>query len=246
MVLKVRLLQIAAVLVVLLLITAGLVSAAIPPAPCDASGWGTDIVDGDPSEWNSCPKFADMRRAGKSDGDVLATLKLAYNCDTGTLYALVQVAEHGEKLDLDKTNDGVDSPDELGDEHWIKNGTKKLVSAKDVDDDSVPDWAWINREDATATADGWEASATLAPGSYNQLDIHSIFIDDEGQDDQTASPYNLLLSFSCETIVALASFGARSQAASHATTQTAVPLALLALVGAMVVGSAVMLRRRGP
>jgi hypothetical protein len=56
-------------------------------------------------------------------------------------------------------------------EHYIKVGNTTLVTESSGDNGTPPDFAWIGL--SGNTAQGWEASATLAPGSYNDLNVHS-------------------------------------------------------------------------
>ena len=52
--------------------------------------YGTAVVDGNPGEWGmSADFFTNMYRAGNTTKEIEAKLYLRYNCDSGTMYALV-------------------------------------------------------------------------------------------------------------------------------------------------------------
>lgn len=145
--------------------------AASPPVPT----FGTATVDGDAGEWNlaedgSGDFFANMWRAGdsqKPNPSIDAKLYLRYDCENEILYALV-LGETGPVL-------------ELPDDNFIKLGNStKLVDGTDNNDGTPPDFAWINLNDGEA--EGWEASVSLAEGTYNNLNVHAqIFADEEEQ-----------------------------------------------------------------
>jgi hypothetical protein len=142
----------------LALVPAALVSAASPPEPT----YGTANVDGNPGEWDLTNDFfADMYLAANPQSDVLSKLYLRYDCATSTLYVLV-LAEPGFDIDGDTNLDN----------HFVKLGNNiKLVDGNAVDDGTPPDFHFIGL--SGSTADGWEASAILAPGSYNNLNVHA-------------------------------------------------------------------------
>jgi hypothetical protein len=137
------------------------VEAASPPEPT----YGTAVVDGDYSEWDTdcgdgfCDFFADMYQGADPDKDVLSKLYVRYDCSTGTLYALVLAEPY---VDIEAW--------QPGDEHsvWV-------ADTKVVDGDS-DDFAWIGLDADGNFADGWEASGTVAEGSYqppNGLYVHT-------------------------------------------------------------------------
>ncbi|MCF6148555.1 MAG: hypothetical protein E3K37_07845 [Candidatus Kuenenia sp.] len=145
--------------------------AASPPIPT----FDTATVDGDPSEWNlaedgSGDFFANMWRAGdsqKPNPSIDAKLYLRYDCKNEILYALV-LGETGPVL-------------ELPDDNFIKLGnTTKLVDGNDDNNGTPPDFAWIGL--SNGEAEGWEASASLAEGIYDNLNVHAqVYADDEAQ-----------------------------------------------------------------
>ncbi len=153
----------------LLLVGLSVAQAASPPQPT----YGTANVDGDPSEWDlSADFFANMYEAGKDDKDILSYLYLRYDCSTQTLYALVLVsADHDDGLIINPSND----------DNFIKLGnTTKLVDGNSGDDGTPPDFQYVYFPDIPIIAIGWEASASLAPGTYNNLNVHAqIYSDDE-------------------------------------------------------------------
>ena len=127
-------------------------------------------ADGDHGEWNLAEDgtgdfFANMYEAANPTKDVMSKLYLRYDCSTNTLYALVLV-ETGHTIDVDS---GLP-----GEEHFIKIKGSKIVSDGDrPPDDTPPDWQWIGLSVDETTADGWEASASLDPGTYNDFDVHT-------------------------------------------------------------------------
>jgi hypothetical protein len=128
---------------------------------------GSAVVDGDPGEWTDADYFADMTDNGNPLNEVLATISLRYDCDTGTLYALVMVTSGNEGLVKQ------DRPDE----GYIRIDGVTVVRASNGDDGSPPDFVWVNGNGTRA--DGYEASANVAPGSYT-VRAHFLFeFDDE-------------------------------------------------------------------
>ncbi len=129
-----------------------------PPEPT----YDNATVDGFISEWNlSSDNFANMYEAGKPEKAILSTLYLRYDCDSQTLYALVLAAD-GFTVQLDP--DGA----------FIKLGWRhkpvKLVDGNYGNDGTPPDFAWVYDGDNLI---GWEASAPLAQGIYNNLNVHT-------------------------------------------------------------------------
>lgn len=143
----------------LLLVPPAFVSAANPiivayPNPT----YERAFVDGDPSEWDLTNDFfANMYLAANPNKPVRSKLYVRYDCRAGVLYVLV-LAEPGHPIDVDS---GAAN-------HFVKLGiSNKLVDAASGNDGTPPDFAWINLSPDGATADGWEASAYLAPGFYS-------------------------------------------------------------------------------
>ena len=149
----------AVVAVILAMIPATAAWAASPPEPT----YGGAAVDGNSGEWDLTGDFfADLYRAGRPTKDVLARLYVRYDCATSTLFALV-LAEPGHVIDADAG----------AGEHFIKIGHPALVDEGSGDDGLVPDFAWIGLSANGGTAEGWEASARLAPSAYTTLSVHS-------------------------------------------------------------------------
>src|SRR5512134_3736217 len=139
----------AALAVILATIPAATVWAASPPEPT----YGVADVDGNSGEWDLAGDFfADLYRAGRPTKDVLARLYVRYECATSTLFALV-LAEPGHVVDADAG----------AGEHFVKIGHSTLVDEGFGDDGARPDFAWIGLSANGGTAEGWEASAVLAP-----------------------------------------------------------------------------------
>jgi uncharacterized repeat protein (TIGR01451 family) len=139
--------------------------------------YGTATVDGAYGEWNLAEDgtgdfFANMYRSADSTKDVLSKLYLRYDCSSKTLYALVLV-ETGHTID-------VDADPAPGEEHFIKiNGSKIVDDGDQPPSGGPPDFEWIGLSGDGTTADGWEASASLDPGTYNDFDVHTQVDDDE-------------------------------------------------------------------
>jgi hypothetical protein len=123
---------------------------------------GSAVVDGDYSEWNLATDFtAEMREAGKANKDLLSKLYLRYDCNMQTMYVLV-LAEDGYEA-VNSANDA-----------WIKfdslPGNGKVVDGNDDNDGTLPDFAWVS---VGATFIGYEASFTIAPGTYTEdVEVH--------------------------------------------------------------------------
>lgn len=175
----------AAILAMLLLIPAATMMTANSNEPTYASA----TVDGDYSEWDLTNDFfADMVRGG-GPADVLSKLYLRYDCSMNTLYVLV-LAESGHTIDVDSG-----AP---GEEHWIKLGGSKIVDdGYRPPNGTPPDFEWVGL--SGNTAQGWEASAPLDPGTYNNLHFHT-----DVDDRETSEVSNLSLTVNaCTTAIDL-------------------------------------------
>lgn len=162
------------------------VLAAAPPQPT----YGVADVDGDEGEWDLGEDFfADMYRAGNPEKDVLSKLYLRYDCATSTLYALV-LPNDDNPLPIQILR--------LADDTFIKINNVKYVDGTYGDDGTPPDFQWIRPYDydGTGAAEGWEASITLAPGSY-QINVHTQVTDD-GPQTSAVSERNIDLVIVCE------------------------------------------------
>jgi hypothetical protein len=142
-----------------LLITALLLpttAQAIAPFPVYASA----DVDGNAGEWNLATDFyADMYEAGNPDNAVLAKIYVRYHCPTNVLYALV-LPQPGFQIVA------------TGAEAFIKLGNSTvLVNGNSGDNGIAPDFQWIGLSGGFAA--GWEASAPLPVGDYNNLNPHT-------------------------------------------------------------------------
>jgi hypothetical protein len=147
--------SIAAIAAGVLLLSAMLAPVSMAAAPNPSPGSAT--VDGDIGDWSlTADFFADMTDAGYDYKPVRAKLYLKYDCDAEVLYGLV-LAQGGEQVRQTRT-----------DEAYIAiNGTKMMQSGGD--------FAWVNGDGVLA--DGYEASASLAPGEYT-LRAHVLVADD--------------------------------------------------------------------
>ncbi|MFN3982838.1 MAG: SdrD B-like domain-containing protein, partial [Caldilinea sp.] len=144
----------------LMLLVATPAMAVVPPQP----SYKTAVIDGNHTEWNLTDDFfAYMHRAGNPSKPVESTLYLRYDCATSTGYALV-LAQPGVDV-LMQPNDA-----------FVKLGN----STKLVDGNSTT-FAWVQPNAQTGRAQGWEASFTLAPGSYSNLNVHTQVFNEESQ-----------------------------------------------------------------
>ena len=132
--------------------------------------YDTAVVDGNTGEWDLGEDFfAHMYNAGKTDATwpgfkILSELYLRYDCVTGTLYVLVMAVDDLPVL-VEPDNAFVK----------IENTSPpppniKLVDGNDGALPDPPDFDWVGLSDSTAQ--GWEACAELAEGSYSELNVH--------------------------------------------------------------------------
>ncbi|MDY7077084.1 MAG: hypothetical protein SXV54_09190 [Chloroflexota bacterium] len=161
------------------------------------------IVDGVYDEWDlPVDFFADMYNSGNPDEiwpgfKLLSKLYLRYNCSTETLYAIV-LGEPNVPVLVAGEDAFIKIPD-------IGLPGDKLV---DGDGDGVPgaEFEWVNSNGRTAN--GWEASAPLAQGSY-ELNVHTNVWDDGESKTSAVANRGILLVIDCEsTAITLASFAA--------------------------------------
>lgn len=162
-------------------IGSGLVFASIPASPPEPTYLvsGESIsVDGNIDDWDlTADFFAEMYRAAKDDKPVESRLYLRYDCpddvcDDGILYALVLTVADDPNVLL--------SPDDA----FVKLGNDtKLVDGNSGNDGSAPDFQWVEDiPDVAPEALGWEASMILAPGDYDNLNVHvQVYTDGEAQ-----------------------------------------------------------------
>jgi len=115
---------------------------------------GGIVVDGDRSEWNHADLFAPMYRAGRTEKPVESDLYLRYDCVTGVLAVMVE------------TRPGVVLAD--GDDFVKVDGAKRVGSPS------------IGTYTQGADGRGWEASLSLAEGSYS-LNVHAQVLDGGSQ-----------------------------------------------------------------
>jgi hypothetical protein len=188
---------------------ATLVAAANPPEPTyidELNGILPPTVDGLTGDWDpTLDHFAYMYLAGGNGGqtDELAKLYLRYDCGSGYLYALV-LTKAGVTIDADGNPD----------EHYIKFGNgQKLVDANDAPPDgNPPDFAWVGLNADGTTALGWEASAFVPQGYYNNLNVHTN-VNFSGVQTAQVLDGSIDLDLTCDTPTAvdLARFEARAE-----------------------------------
>jgi uncharacterized repeat protein (TIGR01451 family) len=155
---------------------------AIPPEPT----YGSATVDGSYAEWDLTNDFfADMYRAGDPNKKVESKLYVRYDCATQTLYVLVLAVDGVPVLP---------QPDDA----FVKLGNAtKLVDGNSGNNGTPPDFAWIMEANGLAQVNGtyigFEASASLAPGNYANLNVHvQVYDDDESQTSAVADRAILL------------------------------------------------------
>ncbi|WP_200240875.1 SdrD B-like domain-containing protein [Thiohalocapsa halophila] len=119
------------------------------------SGGGTcptPSIDGDSGDWDlNADFFAKLYEAGRPDKDHLADAYVRYS--DGTLYVLV-LATPGNQVS------------QSAQDAWVK--VYDLGSSTQVDGSSA-DFAWVT---IGGEVRGYEASFDLAPGSYDEIEIH--------------------------------------------------------------------------
>lgn len=148
------------------LLTLALVQAAVAAPPTPSAG--TASVDGDPGEWTSADRYADLTRGGVDGRPAVGSLSLRYDCDTETLFGLVIIDEPDVAL--------ASRPDAA----YLRIGTSgKLVGGEHGNDGTPPDFAWVG-SDGTYAA-GFEVSAPLAPGSYT-IRSHVLILNEDEAD----------------------------------------------------------------
>jgi hypothetical protein len=141
-----------------LLLTAAFAPASMAAAPTPNDGTAT--VDGAIGDWSlSADFFVDMTAGGVAGRPVRAKLYLKYDCDTEVLAALV-LAQGDEKARQTR-------PDEA----YINiDGQQKIQEVP-----AHGQFAWVNGDGTLA--DGFEGSATVAPGDHT-LRAHVLIADD--------------------------------------------------------------------
>jgi hypothetical protein len=141
------------------------VSTAVAAPP--ESSYGFALVDGNESEWNlTSDFFANMHVAANPANPIRSFLYLRYNSVTQTMYALV-MAGTGKVVNVNAASTWI-TIDGIG---------NKVVNGNDNNDGIPPDFAWIDRgfDGNIAHARGWEASFSLAPGTYTIIAHNEIF-----------------------------------------------------------------------
>lgn len=158
-----------------------LLSALIAPAAALAASpsEGSATVDGATGDWSFGADFFANMTPGGSGSNVLAKLYLRYDCDAEVLYALI-LAEDGQKiLQEDPTGDAGD----LTESYLQIDGSGKAVHGGSGNNGTPPDFAFVDPDGDVA--DGFEASASLEPGSHT-LRAHALVADDSQEDGYVA------------------------------------------------------------
>ncbi|MTB53877.1 vWA domain-containing protein, partial [Lewinella sp. W8] len=137
---------------------------------CPGGGGGDPATDCDPSirpshaggvtpdglfgDWNLANDFyADMYRAGRTDKPVESKLYVRYDCNTQTMCVLVLVV------------DGITARRQADDAFVKLGNSNKLIDGND------PGFSWVEDPNSSDPL-GFEACFTLAPGTYNNLNVH--------------------------------------------------------------------------
>jgi hypothetical protein len=136
-------------------------SHAAPPTPT----YGTAVVDGNDGEWDLSNDFySPMYNAFQDDPTagnykVLGDGYLRYDCATGTVFVLVLTSDPSIPVLVSPSGNAWAS---IGGIHG------KVYTDGSGDDGTPPDFHWIGQGDDgnSAHAQGYEASFSLAPGSY--------------------------------------------------------------------------------
>ena len=151
-------------------------SLAVPPNPT----YGTANVDGNSGEWNLVNDFFSlMYRAGNPSKPVESKAYLRYDCSTQTMYVLVL---------MEPNSIGYIDPNAQTAWVAINAQNNKVVTENSGDDGIPPDFQWIGQgyDGDPSHVRGYEASFTIAPGSYNII-FHVDVIDASGAQ-TSASP----------------------------------------------------------
>ncbi|TMQ60761.1 MAG: hypothetical protein E6K72_00370 [Candidatus Eisenbacteria bacterium] len=142
---------------------------ATPPQPT----YGTANVDGNPGEWNLVNDFFSlMYRAGNPSKPVESRAYLRYDCSTQTMYVLVL---------MEPNSVGYIDPNMQTAWVAINAQNNKVVTENSGDDGIPPDFEWVGQgyDGDPQHVRGYEASFTIAPGSYNII-FHIDVIDSSG------------------------------------------------------------------
>src|SRR5262245_31396721 len=163
------------ILAAILLVTSSLAIAA-PPNPT----YGTANVDGNSGEWNLVNDFFTlMYRAGDPSKPVESNGYLRYDCATQTMYVLVLIEPNS-----------VGYIDPNAQTAWVAINAQnnKVVTENSGDDGVPPDFQWIGQgyDGNQQHVRGYEASFSIAPGSYSII-FHVDVIDASGAQ-TSASP----------------------------------------------------------
>lgn len=144
---------------------------------------GTATIDGNYGEWDlTLDYFADMREAGDftTPKTLLSKAYLRYDCSTQTLYILV-INESGF-FTVNSAND-----------NWVKEySLSPPPTRKIVDGNGTFSYIYEGQNII-----GYEASGTIAPGSYTQLEIHTQISGSGGRTSSTGKGPYIALNLDC-------------------------------------------------
>jgi len=165
---KKLLLLIAMVLAVALALPMTALFVSADPPPDNQPTYDTAVVDGDYGEWDLADDFfADMYEAGKPDGSkpVMSKLYLRYDCDKELLYVLVLVV---------LVEDGY---------YGLRDAAQAWIKVYDIQQNPLPwlvegGFAWVEMAPPETAVRGYEACTSLAPGSYDEIEVHIQIVPD--------------------------------------------------------------------
>ncbi len=157
----------------------GLAAPALAAAPHVTTG-APITVDGSFADWTATDFFAEMYRAGKADKPVESHLYLRFDCDAHVLYVGVKPVEDVTIIASDGDN-------------FVKFGnTDKRVDGSDAPADGTqPNFAYA------PNGEGWEASFSLEPGDYADLNVHAQ-VEDEGSQTSALIDRSIAISIACD------------------------------------------------
>jgi hypothetical protein len=154
-----------------LIATAPIVGARYPIPTYNAA-----VVDGDISEWNlEEDYFAPMYISSDSSKTIASNAYTRYDRNTRTVYVLVLEAEGFDVQSTWQHAWGNILKFDTGKDEWVED--YKLFNGKSGNDGTPPDFAWVGLNAVTERADGYEASFTLTPGTYNvgfHVNVHDL------------------------------------------------------------------------
>ena len=143
--------------------------------------YGTASVDGNGSEWSG-DDFFDYLYWTSGGTTIKAKVYLRYDCDTQVLYLRVKGYNPTYTPRIDS-----DSGSTPNHKVWIDN-VLRVQGGSTNNDGTPPDFSYYGN--SNGTADGWEASISLVPGTYQLMVQTEVFITPSGPEDIGAKTGN--------------------------------------------------------